>query len=62
MNIFITGLTSGKLGGMEFHNLGNYAIIEPLIIYLKRAFPGSDISMSIQSVESIMRAASAGKS
>ena len=48
MKIFIMGLTSSGLGGMEYHNLGNYAIMEPLIIYLKKEFHDADISTSIQ--------------
>lgn len=42
------GLTSSRLGGMEYHNLGNYAIMEPFIIYLQKTFPNSQISTSIQ--------------
>lgn len=48
MKIFIIGLTSSSLGGMEYHNLGNYAIMEPLIIYLKKEFSPTEISTSIQ--------------
>jgi len=29
--ILLTGLTSGRLGMMEAHNLGNYLILEPLL-------------------------------
>jgi colanic acid/amylovoran biosynthesis protein len=46
--IFLIGLTSSRLGGMEYHNLGNYAIMEPLIIYLKKTFPDAKIVTSIQ--------------
>ncbi len=48
MKIFIMGLTSSALGGMEHHNLGNYAIMEPLIVYLKKEFTNAEISTSIQ--------------
>ena len=48
MKFFIMGLTSSALGGMEYHNLGNYAITEPLIVYLKKEFPNAEISTSIQ--------------
>jgi colanic acid/amylovoran biosynthesis protein len=48
MRILIIGLTSSALGGMEYHNLGNYAIMEALIIGLKEEFPGYKISTSIQ--------------
>lgn len=46
--IFILGLTSSSLGGMEFHNLGNYIIMEPFIYYLKKEFPDAVIYTSIQ--------------
>ncbi|MBE0447463.1 MAG: polysaccharide pyruvyl transferase family protein [Actinobacteria bacterium] len=46
--IFLAGLTSGKLGGMEYHNLGNYVIMEPLIKLMREEFPNSDIITSIQ--------------
>ncbi len=46
--IFIGGLTSSGLGGMEFHNLGNYVIMEPFIYYLKKEFPDAVINTSIQ--------------
>lgn len=39
------------MGGMEYHNLGNYAIMEPLIIQIKEHFPGAQISTSIQMSE-----------
>jgi len=51
MKILILGLTSSGLGGMEYHNLGNYAIMEPLIVHLKEHFPGAQISTSIQMSE-----------
>jgi len=51
MKILILGLTSSGLGGMESHNLGNYAIMEPLIVHLKEHFPGAQISTSIQMSE-----------
>jgi len=46
--IFIGGLTSSTLGGMEFHNLGNYIILEPFIHYLKKEFPHAVIHTSLQ--------------
>lgn len=51
MKILIIGLTSSRLGGMEYHNLGNYVIMEPLIEELKRTFPESEIRTSIQMSE-----------
>lgn len=49
--ILILGLTASSLGGMEYHNLGNYAIMEPLIVQLKEHFPEAHISTSIQMSE-----------
>ncbi|MFW6226909.1 MAG: polysaccharide pyruvyl transferase family protein, partial [Bacteroidota bacterium] len=46
--IFLTGLTSSTLGGMEFGNLGNYAVIEPFIEGLKKEFPDHQIYTTIQ--------------
>ena len=46
--IFILGLTSSQIGGMEHHNLGNYVIIEPFIKCLKKEFPDAVINTSIQ--------------
>jgi colanic acid/amylovoran biosynthesis protein len=47
-DIFLIGLTSVSLGGMEGYNLGNYAIIEPLVEGLRREFPAARIATSIQ--------------
>lgn len=46
--ILLIGLTSVGLGNMEFGNLGNYMIIEPLIARLRTEFPQSEIRTSIQ--------------
>lgn len=48
MKILIIGLTSSGLGGMEYHNLGNYIIMEPLIDELQKTFPNAEIRTSIQ--------------
>ena len=49
MHIFLIGLTSTSLGGMEYGgNLGNYVIMEPLIKFLKQEFPEAKIVTSIQ--------------
>jgi colanic acid/amylovoran biosynthesis protein len=48
LKIFIMGLTSSNLGGMEYHNLGNYIIMEPFIDEIKKTFPNSKIRTSIQ--------------
>jgi len=55
MKIFITGLTSSTLGGMEFHNLGNYVIMEPFIEELNREFPQAEIATSIQMSDSFCK-------
>ena len=46
--IIVSGLTSGSFGGMEFHNLGNYVIAEPLFNNLRAYFPKSKIKTTIQ--------------
>ncbi len=48
MKILIIGLTSGRLGGMEYANLGNYVIMEPFVEKLHEAFPDAKIATSIQ--------------
>jgi colanic acid/amylovoran biosynthesis protein len=48
MVIFVIGLTSSGLWGMEYHNLGNYVILEPLIKELKKTFPQSQIKTTMQ--------------
>lgn len=48
MQIFLIGLTSTSCGGMEYANLGNYVIMEPLIKFLKQEFPKAKIVTSIQ--------------
>lgn len=46
--IFLMGLTSVGLGGMEAGNLGNYMIIEPLVAGLRAEYPTADITTSLQ--------------
>jgi colanic acid/amylovoran biosynthesis protein len=46
--IFLVGLTSAKLGGLESGNLGNYMIVEPLIEGLRAEFPCAAIRTSLQ--------------
>lgn len=48
LRIFLIGLTSSKLGGMEYANLGNYVIMEPFIQKLHSTFPDAEIRTSIQ--------------
>ncbi|WP_439182200.1 polysaccharide pyruvyl transferase family protein [Carboxylicivirga taeanensis] len=51
-NIFLTGLLSARLGGLEIGNLGNFAIVEPFIDNLKKEFPNHTIRTSFQLSES----------
>lgn len=55
MKILIIGLTSTALGGMEYGNLGNYAIMEPFIEQLKFFFPSAQIKTSIQMSDSFCK-------
>lgn len=46
--IFVTGLTSTNKGGIQYHNLGNYIIVDVLFQKLRETFPDHVISTSIQ--------------
>lgn len=46
--VFITGLTSTSRGGMEFHNLGNYVIVEPFFEELRKIFPDAELVTTLQ--------------
>jgi len=46
--IFVSGLTSSGYGGMEFHNLGNFIIVEPLFENLRKVFPDYEICTTMQ--------------
>ncbi len=48
LKILLIGMTSGRLGGMEYANLGNYIIMEPFIQKLHSTFPDAEIRTSIQ--------------
>ena len=48
MNIFIIGQCSLQWGRMEYGNIGNYYIIEPLIRELHRVFPNCKIKTTMQ--------------
>ena len=48
MNIFIIGQCTLHWGRMEFGNIGNYYIIEPMIRELHRTFPNSQIKTTFQ--------------
>lgn len=47
-SIFLTGLLSARVGGLEVGNLGNFAIIDPFIDQLKQEFPHHTIRTSFQ--------------
>jgi len=55
LNILVIGMTSGSLGGMEFHNLGNFIIVDPLFKLLREHFPDDIIKTSIQLSESFYK-------
>lgn len=46
--IFVTGQCSLHMGRMEYGNLGNYAIAEPLFEQLHQTFPGYRIETTLQ--------------
>lgn len=50
-SIFLTGLLSARVGGLEVGNLGNFAIIDPFIDNLKEQFPGYSVRTSFQLTE-----------
>lgn len=52
MNIFLTGQCTLHWGRMEFGNIGNYYILEPLIRFLHKKFPNSYICTTFQLSES----------
>lgn len=48
MNIFLTGQCSLHWGRMEFGNIGNHYIIEPLIRELNKTFQGAKVKTTFQ--------------
>lgn len=48
MNILVTGQCTLHLGRMEFGNIGNYYVIEPLFRELHRVFPRAEIRTTFQ--------------
>jgi colanic acid/amylovoran biosynthesis protein len=48
MNILITGQCSLHWGRMEFGNIGNYYIIEPMVRGIHKVFPNSTIKTTFQ--------------
>lgn len=55
MKIFIIGQCSLHWGRMEYGNIGNYYIIEPLIRELHRVFPGCSIKTTMQLSDNFCR-------
>lgn len=55
MNILIIGQCTLHWGRMEFGNIGNYYIIEPLIRELHKFFPGATIKTTLQMSERFCR-------
>lgn len=53
--ILLTGQCTLHWGRMEFGNLGNYAIIEPLVRELHRVFPGAEIRTTFQMTDEFCR-------
>ncbi len=51
MNILLIGQCSLHWGRMEFGNIGNYYIIEPLVRELRATFPGCAIRTTLQMTE-----------
>lgn len=51
MRILVTGLCTLHWGRLQFGNIGNYYIIEPLFRELHRVFPQSEITTTFQMTE-----------
>ncbi len=51
MKILVTGLCTLHWGRLEYGNIGNYYIIEPLFRELHRVFPDSEINTTFQMTE-----------
>lgn len=55
MKILVTGLCTLHWGRLEFGNIGNYYIIEPLFRELHRVFPLAEISTTFQMTEEFQK-------
>lgn len=55
MRIFLTGQCTLHPGRMEFGNIGNYYIVEPLVRELHRVFPGAEIRTTLQMSDGFCR-------
>jgi colanic acid/amylovoran biosynthesis protein len=53
MNILLTGQCSLHWGRMEYGNIGNYYIFEPILIYLNSYFPNCKIYTTFQCSEKL---------
>lgn len=55
MKIFVTGLCTLHWGRLQYGNIGNYYIIEPLFRELHRVFPNDEIVTTFQMTEEYSR-------
>ncbi len=55
MKIFVTGLCTLHWGRLQYGNIGNYYIIEPLFRELHRVFPNAEIVTTFQMTEEFVR-------
>jgi len=55
MKIFVTGLCTLHWGRLEYGNVGNYYIVEPLFRELHRVFPNADIVTTFQMTEDFVK-------
>ncbi len=53
--IFVTGQCSLHWGRLEYGNIGNYYIVEPLFRELHRVFPKAEIVTTFQMTESFQK-------
>lgn len=55
MKIFVTGLCTLHWGRLEYGNVGNYYIIEPLFRQLHRVFPDAEVITTFQMTDSFIQ-------
>ena len=55
MKILVTGLCTLHWGRLQFGNIGNYYIIEPLFRELHRVFEGAEIITTFQMTDEFIR-------
>lgn len=56
MKILVTGLCTLHWGRLQYGNIGNYYIVEPLFRELHRVFPGAEILTTFQMTEEYIKA------